>query len=1219
MEVTGKTLRVEGSAPVSDSTFSKYSGIDTLSLQGALSVALGTAARASGITSVDVNTAGTTLRAEGFQAPLTLDAMSVNTGQVRLTGSVTQPNLFMVSSTGVLAQSFLTGGSRLDTLQVNAGSYLDSDFTNLDRLDVLTLNGGAQSQVTLGAEAENAGFRAVYGTDEGISITRTALSTNAISLVGGYGNDLFSLDNTGQLGQGNSIDGGGGGRDTLQVGTGTLTGALGDPAFRRITGIDVLSLGGGSNVTLGADAGNIGLSTVVAGASNVTLQADSMEEGVTLDASAVAGGRVFLSGSKPGSLFLLAGGDAFGSSTLHGRGENDTLRIIGSGGDLFGDAVFANKSGIESISLAGGNNRITLGGNAATALLNSSDPLLGATLFSGAAGGDTITQTAGGYYLDASAAASGVYFNIASPSLFSGNDDAPGTTILGSAKTDTLMIGAGDFSDTSIFGSDRIKDIEIVSFAGSTLGSAVTLDSAMEESFSTIVGSSGAMTFTQTEGSFLIDGREGSGNVFDLSADGSLLVDDTILGGVGVDSLFLGTASLEDDAFNNKSSIEYVSLTGASSIILGNAASLAGVSSLYGGEEGDSTIQVDAGAYYLNGADSTSNLFILSDASLLAENTIVGNDEADTLAVGDGEIIDGDFRNLSGVPVLSLGGNNHVTFGDIAASSGVSTILGGELDATVDLLSGSYEFKAGEGSFFLKAADSALMSVNTFTGNGENSTLAFEMGEIEDDAFTYVSEVGSVLLEGSSLIILGGEAAEAGIATVFGGDGDSTFNQTEGSYWLDGSASSSNLFDLASGSLAADNTIVGGGGEDTLAFTGEDLLIDDDAFANVSDVEVLSLSGRSSVTLGENADTAEFKSVITGDGDSVINIIDGGPDEILIDGSASEALRVNLDSIDLLGNSTLFGGEGVDTLSIGGDSEIEDEAFASVFDFEVLSLADSSISLGGNATNSFSTILGGDGDSTITVGGEDSNISQLLIDAQGGNDLIILDNLALGNNTILGGGGTDTLQVEGNEILDDFFENHDSLEVLQISGASHVVLGDNAMKAGIEEVEVDVNTADSLVLYAADFGRSLMVDGSQSSGGINFTGSKKSDTLRGGSGADTLQGWATTTISTSDTLNGGDGADLFVLGDEVGNGYGTSGSKALISDFAGGTDYLQLKDYGSGASSYRVDANTGSGYTHQLFDISGGGSGLLLANINYSGGNGTNAQDDLLGTKAIFL
>ena len=84
------------------------------------------------------------------------------------------------------------------------------------------------------------------------------------------------------------------------------------------------------------------------------------------------------------------------------------------------------------------------------------------------------------------------------------------------------------------------------------------------------------------------------------------------------------------------------------------------------------------------------------------------------------------------------------------------------------------------------------------------------------------------------------------------------------------------------------------------------------------------------------------------------------------------------------------------------------------------------------------------------------------------------------------------------------------------------------------------------------------------------------------------------------------------------NAYGSGGSKALLSDFTGGTDALQLHDYGSGASDYSlVSGSWGSGataYNEQLFDVHGGGS-TLLANINYSG---SNASGDLLGAKAIF-
>ena len=71
------------------------------------------------------------------------------------------------------------------------------------------------------------------------------------------------------------------------------------------------------------------------------------------------------------------------------------------------------------------------------------------------------------------------------------------------------------------------------------------------------------------------------------------------------------------------------------------------------------------------------------------------------------------------------------------------------------------------------------------------------------------------------------------------------------------------------------------------------------------------------------------------------------------------------------------------------------------------------------------------------------------------------------------------------------------------------------------------------------------------------------------------------------TLFGGNGADRFVLGNGSGNAYGNGENSALIRDFIGGDDYIQLKDWGSGPSDYRVDASAETDYTHQLFDTHG--------------------------------
>jgi Ca2+-binding RTX toxin-like protein len=1484
------TLKLGAGSQVGDARFSRIHGVEVLSLGGGASVTLAGAAKAAGISSVVTGAGGGTVQGASYNGSLTLEAGSAG-AKARLTGSATQGNLFVASKNSI-ATATLTGGARNDTLRISgdgSNEFSDTLFANLSRIDTLLLSGGGRASITLGAGAERAGFTSVLGTNDGLSVRQEIRQTRAMTLVGGSRDDLFSFASSAQVAA-NSIVGGSG-HDTIRIDTGTMA----DPLFRRVSGIEVLSLGSGSSATLGKSASSEGLETIVAASSNVTVQAGAMTTAVTLDASKVSG-RVLLSGSSVGSLFLLGDAAAVAASTLRGGVGEDTLSVS-TGDASYADATFSRISGIDVMQLSGGNNSVTLGHSAALSGL--------VTLVAGSSGGDTITQTAGGFYLDASGAAGGVYFDLASPLLLSGSDSVGGTTIVGGAGKDTLIVGAGDFSDSTIF--KNISGIEVLSLAGTSGGGAITLD-GNTTGIPTIIGSSGAMTFTQTEGAFVIDGTASESNLLDLSEDGAFLADDTILGGEGVDSLYLGKADLGDDAFTNVSSVEYVSLVGSGSLALGTLASAAGISSLYGSDE-DNTISIDAGSYYINGAEATSNFFVLSDTSLLSANTIVGNNDGDTLSVASGSILDVGFEHLLGVTVLSLGGDSSLQLGQIAVDAGIAQVYGGEGDVSIDLLSAGFDLEGGDatGSFFVKAADSSVMAGSTLTGNGDASTLAFWEGEITDEAFGNVKDVGTILLEGSSSVTLG-DAAAAALGTVIGGAGDTQFYQTAGSFVLDGSNGTSNLFEVDSAStLAARDTIVGTG-NDTLAVANDDTLIGDAVFENISGVSVLSLTGSSNVTLGSAAATTGIVEVIAGDGASVFNLADGAS-EILLDGSASSSLLVGIANATLASATTLYGGDGTDTLFFGGGSVIGDEAFTNVQGFEVLTVTGgSAVTLGGVAAGTYldsvyggsgvntitqngnnanplyldggsgqlrveldsnyylinDTILGGTGGgNTLSVGGSgtiddnffanDERLQTLLLagdnnlvlgadaDAAGitkvvveggdnsftqleksrnalsinasnarSNLIVLHDAMQLASDTLLGGTGLDTLQIGEAVILDTAFTNHSSLEVVQLTGASAISLGEKAAHAGVATVTggsggttftqdllsskayyldgssdsetgnnfVTANvaqvTADTILggdgidtlriaaaasvldtdfkhvsrvevlgltgsnsvvlgssadqsglmtvlgglgdnlftqtasseaayylhggggrsnffavdnalqasidtfvgglgkdtmqvgedaiddsgfinhtsievlqlagssdvtlasaagtagissiyggsgatsLDASSMTRSLLIDASAGNGSSLLLAGSGTDHVTGGSGADTIQGWSTIGNSASDTLFGGAGADLFVLGSAAANAYGAGGSKALLSDFTGGTDALQLHDYGSGASDYSlVSGSWGSGdtaYNKQLFDVHSGGS-TLLANINYSG---SNASGDLLGTKAIF-
>jgi len=104
-------------------------------------------------------------------------------------------------------------------------------------------------------------------------------------------------------------------------------------------------------------------------------------------------------------------------------------------------------------------------------------------------------------------------------------------------------------------------------------------------------------------------------------------------------------------------------------------------------------------------------------------------------------------------------------------------------------------------------------------------------------------------------------------------------------------------------------------------------------------------------------------------------------------------------------------------------------------------------------------------------------------------------------------------------------------------------------------------------------GNDFLDDWAGGTGNDYLYGESGNDTLLGGSGSDYLSGGGDhdrLTGSTSrsfnsneyDTLVGGSGWDVFVLGESAGNYYQGTGH-AIITDYNGANDYIQIKNTGS--------------------------------------------------------
>ena len=1207
------TLVVEGASAVNDA-FANVTGTEVLSLNGAASVTLGGAAKTAGISQVFTGGADT-LGVTVVQTEEATQNLSITTGKGN--------DLISIVNGISLSRDTIDAGDGVNTLRIEESSrILDKNFANVASTQILSLVDD-KNYVEVGTNAAGTSSLAtVVGAGSENTIVATKFDGDSLtfdfsqsdgdnSLVGSSSVANLFLVGEGALATtavrgGNSSDG-----DTLSI---SLEDGIEDSMFSGIRGVEQLDLSGEGSVEIGAKA-------VLAGFNNIAHSGSTGE--VTFARSA---GAMTITADTLGTAYTYAYATAgvAATDTLVGSNTGKDTLFIQTGGEI-GDSLFANKEGIQAISLSG-NTSITLGA-AAEEFAGSNDDT---TVIIGSEGGSlSVTQTAeASFILDGSQGAKN-YFQLDAELLAE-------DTIIGSGNTDsladTLAVSGGEVTDEVL---ENVSGVAILQLQGDSLGNAsVELgENASAAVFASVVGSSGNMTFRLSalpDEGFVLDGRLGDTNLFSfaeetlagtpptLNSASDILAANTLIGGSGIDTIFLdGDVELEaGEALANVSGVEVLSLSGSTAVTLAGSADLA---SVFGGD-GDMTFNVEGGSLYVNSSGAESNLFGLSDASLLADYTLVGSDGDDTLSVLSGDMADTVFGNISGVPILSLAEDHSVVLGEFASLSGISTVYGGDGDVSVDLLAGSYDFEAGEaeGSFLVKAADSGLMENSTFTGNGERSTLAFAAGEISDDAFGNVKDVGSVLMEGSSTITLDTNAAKIGNDTlsvsVIGGSGDSTFNQNAGSFVLDGSGSETNLFVLTNAStLAANDTIIGGDGSDTLLIAEGDTLIGDSVFAGISDVEILSLADSSNLTMGTLAADAGITQVILGidslgeatGGDYQVNLLAGASDELLVDGSAAESVRVEFANASLAATTTLYGGAETDTLAFGAGNVIEDEAFANVQGFEVLSVTGgSSVTLGAAAAVSgLESILGGAGINTIIQDADNANA--LYINGGTGQLSVELDDVYyMVNNTILGGASTlgNTLSVKGDgNIYDSYFDNHERLQTVLLEGDNSVELGSAADAAGVTKVIVD--DGDNSFTVLADGPSGVTLDASAGDGNNSFTFENADQLLTarvyGSDGEDTLSFVDEAAIG--DTLfTRVDSIEVLELAGASDVTLGTTADSAGLSTVIGGSGGTVFTQDSLSSNSYYLDGSASAGEGNKFII----GSAAQVAENTLIGGDG---------------
>jgi Ca2+-binding RTX toxin-like protein len=575
-------------------------------------------------------------------------------------------------------------------------------------------------------------------------------------------------------------------------------------------------------------------------------------------------------------------------------------------------------------------------------------------------------------------------------------------------------------------------------------------------------------------------------------------------------------------------------------------------------------------------------------------NVLMGNVAANVLDGGAGD--DQLFGGLGNDTLMGGKGNDQVSGSDgndsLIGGLGQDNIIGGLGDDQITTLvtAGHVDtIDAGEGN------DTLVLS-GAVGGNGV----------VIVDLFSLTDQVVSIGGVPDALTQINFEHLDASglgsSVTVTGSDGDNNIIGSNGDDTIDGGAGSDRLFggmgvdDQQGGTgddlclinspleLAAGEVVDGGGGTDTLRYTGSvaATLTLTANVTNIEQVEIANAAGSNAGTAAINVNVAAVANALTLSGNNGANVLTGtsqadaingnGGSDTLIGGAGDDTLIGGAGNDMLIGsggNDNLDGGAGTDTMTGGAGDDTYmidvatdvvseamnagmDKVFASFSytlgaNVETLELTGTA-NLKGTGNVLANVITGNGGNNTLFgLAGEDTLLGGLgddVLIGGAGNDQ--LDGGA-GIDQLYGGPGDDTyLMSDGDYIFENSGEGTDlvlssisvtlsssSVENLTLVGTDAI----NGIGNDLANVIIGNAAANSLwgglgndTLIGGDGDDGLAgVDGANTllggAGNDRLDGGDGNDFLDGGTGNDSLRGGLG-----NDTLMGGEGDDIYEIG-----------------------------------------------------------------------------------------
>lgn len=296
---------------------------------------------------------------------------------------------------------------------------------------------------------------------------------------------------------------------------------------------------------------------------------------------------------------------------------------------------------------------------------------------------------------------------------------------------------------------------------------------------------------------------------------------------------------------------------------------------------------------------------------------------------------------------------------------------------------------------------------------------------------------------------------------------------------------------------------------------------------------------------------------------------DAEDDPIVISRTADGTLLVNGGAVDIVGGpATIDTTTRILTRGRNGDDQIVlDETNGALPPLfanagpgnDTISGGSAGDFLFGNAGNDLirgfggnDTIIGGTGNDLLLGDRGDD-----FVDGRGGNDVIVWSN-GDGSDTIEGGTGLDTVQVNGADAVGDFIRIDANGERVTVE---RVNFDPFLLDIGSTEIlDVDGGGGSDVLLGSrglAALGIALDLDGGE--GNDLVIGGDGGDLVRGGAGNDTALG-----KGGDDTVDGGEGNDLLIWNDGDGND---------LLDGGDGTDIVQVNFFDGDADSILLTSN----------------------------------------------